>query len=494
MKRNVFLWVVVAFALILCSCKKEYKNAIPSNSLLVAEVNLANVAYKAGLNEKKDAIKQALMPLFENEEEKDDISEIISDPLAFGIDFLNPAYCFMLPQLDDPQAFLLFAVRDLKKVKEAFMDGDECEVVESEGLNWIYLEGSLVGAVSKTTLLIGNSGNRTAYKELLEQDKSSSFFATDNGKVFKSNIGDLTVFANLQVLPQDIKNRLRGEIEKALRSNDISLPQSARLLDAAFASTLLLNMQFEKGLVKSKALVSGEITEFSKNKPAKAIDSKSMQYVSENNLLGLVACGIDGVAYWNYVKETIQSMAGMYGLSADVVSTIENFINQLNGTAVMAVSARSLNEDDFKVMCGLPVAKAEMLNTLNAIQPGLADQLNSAVAFEGNSELTVISSDKNYAFEPAQKSFKNTDKAQGQNMYVYLNAEYLTDLAYAEEINDSPYGLSRSEEQVFDWLRLLKYAEVKSDKADECLVEVALQNDKKNSLDVIVEKGLSYLR
>ena len=153
MKRNVFLWVVVAFALILCSCKKEYKNAIPSNSLLVAEVNLANVAYKAGLNEKKDAIKQALMPLFETEEEKDDISEIISDPLAFGIDFLNPAYCFMLPQLDDPQAFLLFAVRDLKKVKEAFIDGDECEVVESEGLNWIYLEGSLVGAVSKTTLV-----------------------------------------------------------------------------------------------------------------------------------------------------------------------------------------------------------------------------------------------------------------------------------------------------------------------------------------------------
>ena len=285
--------LVCVLALLLSSCAEEYTKVIPADAIAVAELDVKSILKKSNLGSHEDKLKDILNVLKKEDKQLRNLINVIESGHS-GVDWLKPAYMF----LDGEHPYLVLAVDNKKDLESSILSlstkYDRFQVLYDGEISWIELDGELIGALTKSTLIIGDEDSRSIYRNMLEHNRYP-FFGSEAGKLFEKHAGDATVLVNMQAVPLDIKRELCRELEYELGDID-GLDD---MYDQLFELQAVANLKFEKGKA-SVNLYTENMSDDLTNVCGK-IDTDELEQVPANDLIGLMALSLNGSRTYEYM-------------------------------------------------------------------------------------------------------------------------------------------------------------------------------------------------
>ncbi len=489
-QKHLFLFIAALCAVLFVSCKRDaYKNAIPANAFVVAEVDIADLALKSDAVANKDRIMNIVRAVTDDRQMQDEIRGMFDNPLSLGINFLKPACLFAFGEnSDDLNGGLLFAVSSMSKLKSALNDED-LTAEETDGILYLYDKESLIGGANKHSLLLGIS-SKTLLLDLLRQNEENSFYGTAASGILKDNSGDIAVMMNTKTLPYDIKREVKDEILSTLKAFD----DKEKYADIVDDLQVVANLQFHKGEILLNVLAhsDNELLLKAQENTAK-IDKAALAYLPTDDLFAMMACGIDMTSSREEIDRTIAEYTDEIedGQVRRLISSLVSAVCKLNGT--MAVSVKSENiENDPKVVALLPIDKAEVNQLMDDFEEIAEEDLRQMVNLKGNQSITAISTIDDYEFEKASQPFKYAGNAADKYLYAYVGGKKLVDMIYDNYTSSYSYRRYASKEErkstqmIFDLCYKADYAELYSDSNNRLTLRLALTEDSKNALAVLL--------
>ncbi len=484
---SLLLSVLVAFALV--GCKNEYRKVIPSDAVLVSELNLGKMAVKADLPNQKEAFMQFMQEVQMDNELLEEVQELVNNPRQTGIDFMNPMYAFVCMIDKQPTPFFLMPVSNKKKLIDALDDDDyKLTFSEEDKMTFFRMDSEFGGVITDKVLLMGMASSNTLKQLLSKENTDNNFFDTEAGQFMNSHKGDIALEFNAAAIPANAKEviwQLIVEEDQALAQT----PQVKEAYDKLMESQLMANLNFDKGAIRMGlfARTNEDIVSYN----AKKIDEAYFDYLPSEQLLCVAALGLDGAAYWQMAGETLKPY--MEGEMAPVMQVVADYIQTLNGTAAVAAYAQE-SIDDPSVTIVLPSPKKAMDEMLNAFE----EEMPRTLAYAGDEKITVISTDKNYQM---QKNTQRPYKVKGSDMlYAYANMSLFTDIVEkevaAQESGRANYLRTYRKnyyESLINFFRQADYVELNAERNNELNLTLTMTDNTRNALAIVVARGLDVL-
>ena len=238
MKKTYIFCIALFLMLGLASCsKKDYMTVIPADATFVAQINLADLAEQADLqNAPVIRTLKGYVGLIASGEEKEMVKAVLDDPSIIGVDFAAPAYVF---ETIDHHWGLVLCVKDNDHLDETFKVLAKQQIAakptERDGLMWTSLLDDINIAYDNQRLLILTAHSESAapnalkrqMSQLFEQDKDLSFFETDKMLKLESTDAPISIYSRMAALPQDMVQQMTGFLPKGVRSADVEVCISA---------------------------------------------------------------------------------------------------------------------------------------------------------------------------------------------------------------------------------------------------------------------------
>ena len=271
---------ILMFTVFMSSCK-PYRKVIPTDALVVVEVDVLELGMKSNILEQKDDISRFIASIDPENQFFQKLSNSIKKPRPSGIRMTQPVYFFVPSNGQD--MFFTAAVRRKGKVISTFQSfSKDIRIEETEHITWLFLKDKLIGAVTKKTLLLGSARNKDVYHRLLTQKKG--FFDTDASNVMARNRGDVTTMVNLQHLSSDAKE----VAEFAIEMIDSEEGDVNKTLKQLLNAQIVMSLKFESGHIAFNTRISGI-----NNEPffTKKIQPEDLQSIPNDHLLCVLALG-----------------------------------------------------------------------------------------------------------------------------------------------------------------------------------------------------------
>lgn len=461
MKKHYFFngWLiagVVIIAMLMNACTTPaYQKAIPADAVAVVELDVKNIGIKSDFIEQKDKIADLIASIEPRDRMFKKFAEIVKKPMNSGLDLSKPVYLFALSTVKD--AFGVAAIKDQDEfIKTLTSFSDNFDVRSSGEISWIYVEDQLLGAVTKNTLLCTATGltkEKSVYRDLLEQKKKESFWATRDAKMMRRHHGDITAMVNMPALSNKAKRDIRNDLERELGSQDIE-----EIWNQLLEARIVANLRFKSGKLEMN-LYAGGIDEISTNLLAKKIEPDDLKKIPNHNLTGVIAFGIDGNAFRKTTDQELRPFVRqMSREERDIYNALGDFIGSMDGTIIGSVGGKDIVHNP-KLLGIIPTPKLETRNMIQTI----GEKLPEDVYLEGNSTHTAITNLSNYDFEAVQSPFEKTSNAKSAYLYAYLKAEPVINAVF----DDMTRHADRAEMKVYNQIRnlfdLADYAELKAE-------------------------------
>lgn len=470
---------VAVTALFLASCAKSgYKNAIPADAPLVMELDVKTVALKAEFMDQKNEVADLVESINPENRMYRKIAAALRSPEDIGLDFLSPMYVFATSSIDD--GFFLASVRNQDDVAAKLQSFSSDMDIDKDGnLSWIVMDGRVVGALTKSSLLIGSTNQKAIYRELLGLSGSESFFSTKAGKFLKKHSGDATVLLNMEALSTQQKRELRRAVEREL-DRDLRFLSTDEIWESIYEARLALNLECNAGKIALN-LFADDVDKDGKE-VLKKVSKDAFKQVPARDLVGLIAIGIDGEEVWKRVEDEAGSSIALLG---EMTSVIETFATSTNGTAIVALSGKDVKENP-EVLALIPTPKSLIKPIISLI----GSELPKGIFIEGDKKCTAITNKADYDFENVKSSFDKASNATSSYIYGFVDAKPVLEIAFNYMDNRTRRDQMKLNRKVREFASLADYMELKVEDVDRAQLALLLNDKSKNSLALVLEHCL----
>ena len=471
--KKLFMGFGVIVALLFCSCAKTaYKAVIPSDALMVAELDVKSVALKSDLKDQKDDLEE-VMKLMASED--DSMVKAIKKGLEEGcIDFMSPMYMFVPNDLEEMAGFVLISIKDDDKMAEV-LKALGVELNEKDGVRWLSIEDALFGVLNDELLLMGSEQERKPYQEMLDRKASDSFFASEPGKFMSKNAKDITLMCDFTTIePRELK----ALVGSFAREANIPGEMLDKYCDMLCEMKAVVNLEFNKGEILLNLFSQGGDKDRFEKMFTEKISKDALGYIDDDHLYGFLAMSIRGEEMKDELDKSLDELASMDPSEGAILDAVKDYVEQLNGTMVAAISGRNLN--DPKILCLLPTAKSNTVSAINDL--GAGGQFDDYL--KGDGEYTAFSLDPSYKFKGAASPTDKISEAKDCYLYAYVNIAQLLK-------QDFGSMLSREEK---DLLGLADYAELKISEPEHLSLSLKLTDDSDNVLEILLRKSIELAR
>lgn len=263
MKKIHLISMLLLVVGVFCSCtNKDYQKAIPADASLVMRVEFGDIAQKSDFL-KSDIMKTAEQSL-EAAVKKEDMEKVktyLEDPMEMGLDFSEPAYFFMVGM----ETFGM-----TMKVKDEGALKDFIEVLQKQGMATKPIEkdglmcGTLIDEIhysydANACLFLaspkgkGKSTTSRMARELMNQKEGDSFLGTDGFGRLEDMDGDVTLYTNVGILPEEMIASILNFLPDGLDAKDLDLVSDLNFEDgkATLTAKLYGNSSIAKQMIKS---------------------------------------------------------------------------------------------------------------------------------------------------------------------------------------------------------------------------------------------------
>ncbi|MBR5855398.1 MAG: DUF4836 family protein [Paludibacteraceae bacterium] len=465
--------LVSVLALFLASCAEEYTKVIPADSIAVAELDLKSILKKSNLKAHEDKLTDIFNVLKRENKELSNLINVIESGNS-GIDWLKPAYMF----LDGENPYLVLAVDNKKDLESSIVslstNYDTFQVLYDGEVSWIEQGGNLVGALTKSTLIIGGEAYKSTYRNMLEHNRDP-FFGSEVGELFNKHLGDVTVLVNMQAVPSDIKRELCRELEYEIGDID----GVEEVYDQLFELQAVANVKLEEGKASVNlymANLGDELTDV-----WGTIDTDELEQVPANDLIGLMAVSMNGYRVYEYMEEILDEIRRELDYEdRELLRMLVDVLKNTNGTAVASISGE-IDVDEPEVLCLLPVSKRKVNDVLDY----MGEELPYMYRLKGDKEHAVITNISGYSYGNVSKSFDKASNAKSCSAYCYVNLRPVADFLVRE--SDREYR-----DDVSVALSSLDYADLKVNEDLGISMNVYLTDDSDNVLAIVVDKMVNF--
>ena len=352
MKKTYIFYIALFLMLGLASCsKKDYMTVIPADATFVAQINLADIAEQADLqNAPLVSTLKGYVGLIASGEEKEMVKAVLDDPSIIGIDFTAPAYVF---ETIDHRWGIVLCVKDDDHLDETFKVLAKQQIAskptERDGLMWTSLLDDINIAYDSQRLLIltAQSGSaapnalKRQMTQLFEQDRELSFFETEKMKIIEDADAPLTIYSRMAALPQDMAQQMAGFLPKGVRSTDVEVCMSA---------------DFKEGSAVLRA------TMFSDNEKVQQLFEQADDNMhkiqgdylgaASDNFFAWISVGCRGEWFLNLLKQSEQAKQTLFMLERGI--DIEQMLRSIDGDVTFVLpsepAAEGVSNTDFVAM------------------------------------------------------------------------------------------------------------------------------------------------
>lgn len=480
MKKNIALssWLVIGMLIIsfLMSSCKPYRKVIPTDALVVVEVDIKELGKKSDFLDQRDDFARLIASVDSGNHILNKLANSVKEPHQSGLR-TQPMY-FFIPSTGK-EVFLTAAVRRRNKVIKTFESfSKDVRIEDDDNISWIFVKDNLIGAITRKTLLLGSAHTKDEYYNLLTQKQG--YFETDAGKLMERHRGDITAMINLKNLPREA----REEVEFAMdllryQTGDAVNKTLKQVLDAQ----IIMNVKFESGHIALNAIAHG-LKDDSINKLFnKKIQSNDLKAVPNHNLLGVIATTINGKECWKISKDLIPLLIGDLSNTGNIeLEPIGEYIRALDGTMIASIAMKDLMEEP-KALCILPIDASKVERAISDYQ----FELPHDIYIGGDQQHFVITNSPEYQFGTQKTAFTKASNATSCYMYAYLNAQHIMNVVLPI-IPESTLNTSMRNS-----LKILDFVELKMTQANEASLCIYLKDNSKNSLAILLEQLIKNL-
>lgn len=499
-KINITSWLIggllILAPLFMMSCKKSKEEEresktvakqtnlriIPSDALVVIEIDLKGFATKSKVAQLKEDIKNLVTSV--GEEELTSQMAFFDNPLNLGIDFLKPMYAFV-PKFDpskesSPSIFFALEIKDQSKLIDYLQSNTELTTKEIDDIFWVYFDNTVVAAMTGNTLLISGTNDRIAnYKKILQQN--NNFFATDAGKFMAQHSGDITCMVNLKSLPEVVYKELEEELDEL---NEI--PEVKKILSSLSNTQIVANINFEPGKVSLNLFTKGLNTQII-DRVCNTIQPRDLEQLP-NNLLAALALGVDGKEIWNIYQDIIAP--NFSHNEREEIYQYKDLCNSINGTILASAGLTELSQNaEPEMLVVVPTSKSKVENTFGE----LLDELPNNFYIGGDNSHFTISNLSNYQYGKVSEPFKNAANAASCYAYAYINLKPIIDVTLNEQANKLTYAEKKCFAEIQSLFGLMDYIDLKV-KRNEISLALNLTDSSENSLYLILNRFMNCVK
>ena len=463
MKLRGFLYsmFVTAILVAMSSCSKTPKcvSMLHDDPVVVARIDVRQLAEKGELSKEKDAIEEQLSSL--SEEARKKIKEILDDPVNLGLDLRDPIFASVDESGDFRVVGTVYDADDFRDFLKAMSKDAGIEVKEKDDLTTVDLDGGILAFDGDCFLITQGEGSP---KKIFEGD--SKLVEDKDFAEMCDREGDVQVL----VKGEPIAKVLENQKDVADRLKNVSL-----LYDLSFNQgevvqtfeTLFKDADAKKRFEQYTAM-AGEI------------QGDFAEYFSKN---GFVIFGnIDGGKLYESLDkfDILERIAPAFGISEkDAESLIKSFkgdfafgindfgrMNTGNGALYVSMSSDKLLKIIEEAAQG--ELKPAGTNQFAFVEDGANIALGyKKGAFYATAKIdSVMGASFITPFEKAKNALsKNDVKGKGTGLYAFLN-----------------FRMFDSEPQAKEVFKDVDYAEAYYDKDFKFIIRVVLQDKEKNSL------------
>ena len=440
MKLRGFLYslFVAAVLVAMSSCSKTPKcvSMLHDNPVLVARIDVKQLAEKSELSKEKDAIEEHLSDLSKEAREK--IKEVLDDPVNLGLDLRDPLFASVDESGDFRLVGSVFDDDDFREFLEAVSKDAGIEIKEKDGLTTVELDGGILAFDGDCLLLTQSNGS---LKKIFEGE---------------SKIAEDKDFAEMCDREGDVQLLVKGE--PLVKAADAPKDAADRLKNMS----MLYDLSFNNGEIVQtfEALFKdADAKKRFENYTAMAGEIKGdfAPYFSKNG--SVVFGNIDGGKLYDLLNkfDILKQMAMSFGMSeSDVKSLIKSFdgdfafgVNELGrmstGNGALYVSMKS----DKLLKLITEVAGGELKPAGTNQFALVEDEANVALGYKKGAFFVTVNADSVMGarfmtpFDKAKNALSKDDvKGKGTGLYAFLNfrlfdvepqaKEIFKDLDYAE--------------------------------------------------------------
>lgn len=486
---------MVMIAVFLSSCGSKPNrdtSVIPADAPIVMEINVEKLTLKSNIANYKDQLADMLIATDENDENVLEIAEAIRKMEDGGLDLRKPVYLFTTADVEG--AFLLSSIRNTAAVNETIlkMGGGKFRVVEDEGdgLSWIENidNQKTIGVHNGEMLLLGMTEQKDVFAKLITGD--GGFFNTQMGRTMAEHAGDITLMVNAQTVNPKVMDALRtrfiqsDEKTGALFANDEIWAEICKL-------QMVWNLKFSVGEVSLNMFSDSNETN---QQVLTKVNSDVFANVPAQGLIGVLAMGIDGEQLAAVLEETMTKEGGeMDNETRMGVMMMTSLCKAMNGSAAFSISMNELSKD-MGFVALLPIAQEKLQYIFNMLT---ADSDNE-IYMTGSDTYSAISNKRAYQFGHVNPSFNMGSHAESCYAYGFFDIQQLVNLALASERKSGKPAKKDFEKDIVEYIQMFGYAELKMTSYNELSIILKLNDDKHNSLSVLLEKtfelGIKYLQ
>ena len=480
---------MVAVALCFASCAKEkgYKNIIPTDAPIVMEIDMQALTLKSNILSYKDTLASLIESFDENNAAVLQIADALRKADDGGLDCHVPVYVFMTPDCD--ALFALAAVRSKEELVRNAQAVGELKVVEEEGSDvaWVMMDGKTLGAITNTAVLIGTMPEKKEVEDLLKA--KGDFFGTKIGRYMTNHAGDVTAMLNCQAVSEELLEEL---ISRLFRKSNVPMQFNDGVWEKIRQMQLVVNLQFTKGQIALNicSAVKAENPDFYKPISADAFDQ-----IPAEDLLGMLAIGVDGEAFAAALdKEMTASGTAMTNEMRMGLTMVSGFLKAMDGTAIAAMYWDIWQKNpDFICCLPMPLQRAQPIALL--IQQVAEMDLFTT----GDDKNSAISNMRSYNYGHVREACTLAERAGSSYVYGFLDIRQLFDKIYATKIASGGWmNETALDRQTYDFIKMFRFLEIKMDRLEEASIILTLENDERNSLDVLIkssfELALAYVQ
>ena len=453
---------------------------IPTDAFMVVEVNLKELSKKSNIIDLKDQLMDVATSQGINQKDLNEATKIFDNPIdLLGINLLKPMYMFMPASsfnTGEPSVFIAAEVKNKSKVIEMLESNTELTTQTFNEISWIYNHTDVVGAITENTLLVGTTANSNEFRDLLEQN--NNFFSTEAGKFMANHSGDITVMVNMKALPKELHQEAEAELQQIE-----DYPEIKDLVESLLETQLVTNLTFESGKIALNLYTNGLKSDYIEQF-ANTIQSNDLTQIPNNNVLAVVAAGINGKKIW----DAYQKIATSY-LTYEERQEIEGYkkyIQALNGTMYASVGVKDFSETQPEVLCALPIAKSKGEDVI--AQSG-ADLPNN-IYIGGNNSTFTITNMPNYTYGQVSSPFAKASEAASCYAYAYVNVKLVMDQILQNMYRGGYSSERKCTDALQHALRLIDYIDLKAKKNDASLT-IHLTDSSVNSLGLILQNAVT---
>lgn len=273
-KRNLFVLVsVLLMSIVLGSCSQsaDYQSVIPAEPVIVVKANVDRLLTKSEVlqdNQVTGLLKTGINEMPENSREL--MRGILNDPANCGLDLKQPAFVVM-DNIEQTRGFVLFAVKDIEKVKGLFgvveENNEDISLEENGDYYIVKSNNSNTVAFDNTKLIVAFAQGAfdateyiTATENGTKSDALKNFIASDNDMAY-------------YMAYKDILRLAEGLSPETAGSIDTELFENAKLICALNfeAGKIVMNSKLEDAdelMAKSKEYWVNPNTELQEYFPA----------------------------------------------------------------------------------------------------------------------------------------------------------------------------------------------------------------------------------